>query len=112
MIVEQRTYDFRTGQIPAFLELYEETGARELQARILGNLVGYFVSEIGPLNQTVHLWAYGSLDDRAARRAALMQEPLWRDFLGQITPMILRQESKILLPTAFSPPGLRKGKSD
>ena len=70
MIIEQRTYDFHPGAVPKFFALYEDTGARELQRRILGNLVGYYVSEIGPLNQTVHLWGYASLDDRAARRAA------------------------------------------
>ena len=103
MIVEQRTYDFDPGTIPKFMKLYENTGARDLQARILGNLLGYYVSEIGPLNQTVHLWGYASLDDRTARRAALMSEYLWCDFLGQIIPLLQRQESKILLPALFSP---------
>lgn len=103
MIVEQRTYDFQPGTLPEFFRLYEETGAREMQQRILGHLMGYYVSEIGQLNQTVHLWRYVSLDDRAERRAALMAEGEWRNFLAQVTPMIQRQESKILLPTAFSP---------
>ena len=40
MIVEQRTYDFDPGTIPKFMKLYENTGARDLQARILGNLLG------------------------------------------------------------------------
>lgn len=105
MIVEQRTYDFHPGTIPKFFKIYEESGARAVQLRILGNLVGYFVSEIGPLNQTVHLWGYASLDDRAERRAALMADPVFRDFLGQIVPFLVRQESKILMPTAFSPIG-------
>ncbi|ABD55185.1 NIPSNAP family protein [Jannaschia sp. CCS1] len=103
MIIEQRTYDFHPGAIPKFFNIYEETGARELQMRILGNLVGYYMTELGPLNQTVHLWGYASLDDRAARRTALMQEDVWRGFLGQILPLLQRQESKILLPQPFSP---------
>jgi len=103
MIVEQRTYDFYPGMIPKFMRLYESTGARNLQERILGSLLGYYVSEIGPINQTVHLWSYASLDDRAVRRSALMDEDVWRDFLSQIVPLLKRQESKILLPTAFSP---------
>lgn len=108
MIIEQRTYDFHPGTIPQFFTLYDSTGAKELQARILGNLMGYYVSEIGPLNQTMHLWGYASLDDRAARRAALMQETVWTDFLKQIVPLLIRQESKILMPTPFSPrPDLR-----
>lgn len=103
MIVEQRTYDFRPGTIPQFFARYEESGARELQTRILGGLMGYYVSELGTLNQTVHLWRYESLDDRMERRAALMKEPAWREFLAEVTPLMLRQESKILLPAAFSP---------
>lgn len=103
MIVEQRTYDFHPGTLPKFFQLYDDTGARDLQRRILGNLLGYYTTELGPLNQSVHLWGYTSLDDRAARRASLMQEDVWRDFLGQITPLLQRQESKILLPQSFSP---------
>lgn len=105
MIVEQRTYDFQPGTLPKFFKLYEETGAREMQQRILGNLLGYFTTELGPLNQTVHLWGYASLDDRAERRAALAAEPDWLAFLAQVTPLMQRQESKILIPTAFSPLG-------
>jgi NIPSNAP len=103
MIIEQRTYGYHPGTLPKFFALYEQSGARALQQRVLGNLIGYFTSELGPLNQTVHLWGYTSLDDRGARRAELMSHQLWRDFLGQITPMIQHQESKILLPTDFSP---------
>lgn len=105
MIVEQRTYNFHPGAIPEFMRKYEESGARELQQRILGNLIGYFVSELGPLNRTVHLWGYEFLDERARRRAALMQEPDWRAFLQSILPLLQSQESTILLPTPFSPIG-------
>jgi hypothetical protein len=105
MIVEQRTYHFHPGSIPIFMKKYQESGALALQQRILGNLIGYFVTEIGPLNQTVHLWGYASLEDRAERRAALMREPEWRAFLAEILPLLQTQESRILLPTAFSPLG-------
>ena len=103
MIVEQRTYDFHPGTLPEFFRLYEETGARELQMRALGDLMGYYVTEMGPLNQTVHLWRYVSLEDRAKRRAELLAQESWREFLAQVTPLMVRQESKILLATAFSP---------
>ncbi len=104
MIVEERTYTFHPGKIPAFLAEYEG-GARELQMRILGRMLGYFTSEFGEQNQTVHLWGYDSLADRAERRARLVAEPEWRAFLGRVLPMIQRQESRILTPTPFSPMG-------
>lgn len=102
MIVEQRTYRFKAGKVPTFMAIYEEKGL-EIQKRILGNLIGYFATEIGPLNETVHLWGYASLDDRAARRAALMADEGWRAFLAEILPLLETQETKILLPTGFSP---------
>jgi NIPSNAP len=106
MIVEERIYTFHPGKVPLFMAAYEARG-RELQSRILGRMVGYFTSEFGEQNQTVHLWAYDSVTDRAERRARLAAEPEWRSFLAEILPMIIRQESRILTPTHFSPIGHR-----
>lgn len=102
MIVEMRTYTFVAGGAPKFFKLYRESGLA-VQTRILGNLIGYFTTEIGELNQTVHLWGYDSLDDRQTRRAALSADETWQTFLGQIQPLLLSQENKILLPMEFSP---------
>lgn len=104
MIIEQRVYRFRPGGIAEFMPLYE-AGPLALQRRILGNMLGYFVTEIGPLNETVHLWGYDNLDERTRRRALLMAEPEWRAFLGRIMPLIETQQNRIMLPTAFSPIG-------
>ncbi len=104
MIVEQRTYRFKPGAVPQFLARYQ-AGPLALQRRVLGNLLGYFVTEIGPLNETVHLWGYESFEDRARRRAALLAQPEWRAFLSEVLPLLETQETKILLPTSFSPLG-------
>lgn len=102
MLIEQRTYTFATGKVPAFLAAYEARG-RALQSDILGHMVGYFTSEFGEQNQIVHLWAYTDLEDRQARRQRLLAVPEWQAFMAEISPWILKQESKILRPTAFSP---------
>ncbi len=104
MIVEERIYTFHTGKVPLFMAEYGPD-IRELQVGILGRMLGYFTSEFGEQNQTVHLWAYDSLADRGERRARLSAEPAWRDFLGRVLPMIQRQENRILTPTPFSPMG-------
>ena len=104
MIIEERVYTFHPGKIPLFFQAYE-AGPRALQCRILGGLLGYFTSEFGTQNQTVHLWRYDDLADRARRRAALAAEPDWQAFLGKVLPLIQTQESRILTPTAFSPLG-------
>lgn len=102
MIVELRTYTFHPGGVADFLTYYG-AGPADLQARILGNRIGYFVTETGTLNQIVHLWGYASYEDRLERRARLLAEPEWKTFLAQILPLLQVQESKILTPTQFSP---------
>ena len=102
MIYEMRTYRLKTGSVPAYLKLVEEEGI-EVQASHLGQLVGYFSSEIGELNQIVHVWAFQSLDDREARRAALAADPRWQVFLPKIQALIETMENKILKPARFSP---------
>jgi hypothetical protein len=102
MIVEMRTYTFHPGGVPKFMQIYEARGMA-IQKATLGNMIGYFTSEIGTLNQTVHMWGYQSLDDRQKRRAELVANADWHAFLGEVMPLLITQETKILLPTAFSP---------
>ncbi|MDA7419186.1 NIPSNAP family protein [Xenophilus arseniciresistens] len=104
MLVEQRTYILKGDYTPAmYFEAYRATGAQELQARVLGRLLGYFVTEIGELNGLVHLWGYDSFEERARRRALLAQEPAWHDYLAQIRPMLQSMSNRLLVPTDFSP---------
>jgi hypothetical protein len=102
MYYEIRTYKIRTGAVPAYLKLVEEEGI-ELQKKHLGQLVGYFFSEIGPLNQIVHMWAYASLDEREARRQQLADDPAWQAFSPKIQALLEAMESKIMKPAVFSP---------
>ena len=53
--------------IPAYLKVVEDEGIA-IQKQHLGELVGYFFSEIGVINEIVHIWAFTSLDDREAQR--------------------------------------------
>ncbi len=102
MIYEERIYQIAYGKIPDLLEVYEAEGL-PIQLPILGNLIGYFSTEIGALNHVVHIWGYESLDDRALRRARLLADTGWRAFLEKIAPFIVHQENRILIPTSFSP---------
>ncbi|MCJ8507168.1 NIPSNAP family protein [Rhizobium lemnae] len=104
MYYEIRTYRLKNGAIPEYLKLVEEEGIA-IQRSHLGHLVGYFHSEIGLINEIVHIWAFTSLDDRQARRDALMADPAWRAFLPKIRDLIEVANNKIMKPTAFSPLG-------
>jgi len=103
MILEIRTYTANVGKGPAWLDYYEKNGL-SIQKRILGKLIGFFTCEIGELNKIVHLWAFESLADREARRAAMAKDPEWQAYLKNSPPgLLIAQETQILTPTAFSP---------
>ena len=102
MIIEQRTYDLHPGCVAEFKKLIENEGIH-IQRPILGRLVGYYASEIGPLNQIVHLWAYESLEDRTRRREQLFADPRWLAFAAKTRPLLMKMENKILVPMSFSP---------
>ena len=102
MIVEERIYTLEVGKVPEYLRLYEQEGL-PIQLPILGNLVGYYSSEIGDLNLIVHLWGYESFEERTRRRAELMSNEGWKAYIAKVRPWILRQENRILVPAPFSP---------
>jgi hypothetical protein len=106
MFVEQRLYTFAPGKSSAFNALYEAEG-RAAQERHLGLPVGYYYSEIGPLNQVMTLWAYPSLNERVERRERLSKDPAWISFLQKARPLVVTQETRILKPASFFDDRLR-----
>ncbi|MBB5574924.1 MULTISPECIES: NIPSNAP family protein [Rhizobium] len=104
MFYEIRTYRLKNGAIPQYLKVVEDEGIA-IQKAHLGNLVGYFYSEIGTINEIVHIWAYASLDDREERRQSLASDPQWQAFLPKIRDLIELAENKIMKPANFSPLG-------
>lgn len=103
MLVEERCYVLQMPHGPQdYLALYEAEGL-EIQRAILGNLLGYFHTEVGELNTMVHLWGYASFEDRLRRRTALGADPGWQRYLGRIRPLIASMSNRLLVPTSFSP---------
>ena len=103
MIVEERIYTLHVAAGPEYVRLYEEEGLA-IQEPILGHLVGYYTTELGPLNQVVHLWAYQDLEDRRERRARLLADERWKAYVKKVQPLLVTQENKILIPASFAPP--------
>lgn len=107
MIVEIREYTLYSGKVPEYLKLYEREGL-EIQRPILGHLVGYYSTEVGGINEIVHLWAYESFEDRLERRGRLAADPGWQAYLAKIRPMLLEQRNRILKPAPFFEEELRR----
>jgi len=108
VIVEMREYTLHAGKVPEYLELYEREGLA-IQREILGRLVGYYATEVGDaVNQVVHLWAYESFEDRAARRRRLAEHPGWQAYLEKMRPMLVEQSNRLMHPARFFEPDLRR----
>ena len=68
MIVDVRTYNIVPRKMKTYLALFEEF-ALPILRRHLGDPLGYFLVEHGPLHQVVHFWGYENLADLEKRRA-------------------------------------------
>ena len=108
MIVEQRRYTIKIGSAPTYFANYEQLGLK-VQRRILGNLVGYYVTDIGELNLIVHQWAYESMAERDKRREELGNDPEWKAYLAKSREvgLVLKQENMIMKPAPFFEPVLK-----
>lgn len=94
--VEMREYDLVTGGVQRFLEAYRSHGYA-IQRLHLGEPVGWYTTEVGALNQIVHLWRYSSFEDRATRRRRLFEDPGWLAYVSMIDPLLIAQRSRLML---------------
>jgi hypothetical protein len=104
MLYEIRTYTFKPLRAAEWLALYK-TEALPIQQEYLGELIGFFTTEIGDISQIVHIWAYKSLDDRLERRDRMAADPRWQAFGSKVKALdiLVSMESRIMRPTDFSP---------
>lgn len=102
MIYEERDYRIKAGKLGQFVALYGEFGL-PIQKEFLGTFHAYFTTEIGELNHVVALWSYESLDDRTQRRARMLADPRWQDYLRRVDGLIDIQNTRILTPVSYSP---------
>ena len=96
MIYELRTYTVKPGTLGDMVKA-ASTVSRDIRGDDFGKLEGYWFTEIGPLNQVMHLWSYGSFDERTRLRGELGKNPRWNDeYIPLIRPLLVRQDIRLL----------------
>jgi len=94
VIYEIRTYNLRPGQVREYEKRFAEAyPVREKYS----SLYGFWHTEIGPLNQLVHIWAYDSLQQRADIRASAAADASGK-WPPNASELALTQENDILIP--------------
>ncbi|HCG91884.1 MAG TPA: hypothetical protein DEZ08_08640 [Dehalococcoidia bacterium] len=99
MLYEVRTYILKAGSIPHFEDEFEKAlPAREK----LSKLGALWHTEIGPLNQVIHVWPYESIEERSAIRAEAIATGVWPPKMDPGT--IINMQSEIFIPAPFMRP--------
>jgi len=104
VLVDVRTYRVKPGKLPQELELYAKYGLAA-QMRHLGEPLAYLHAESGDLNTMVHLWPFEDAADRARRRAAMMTDPEWLNYLklADEAAYLVDQRNSLMVPARFAP---------
>lgn len=99
-VYELRWYRTQTGKTGEWLTHF--TAVMPTRDRYMRR-VGLWQTEMGPLNEVDHMWVYRDLNERAAARARLAQDPEWQAFIARTTPLLAHMQAVILIPTPSSP---------
>jgi NIPSNAP len=104
VLVDHRTYRIRPGFVGPYLDLYQEHGLAA-QTRHLGQPLAFMFAESGEINTIVHIWCYDSAADREQKRAGMLADPEWQDFLRLNTESgnLLEQRTSLMIPAKFAP---------
>ena len=97
MIYEVRTYDIKPKSQP---EVEKRFGEAYEYRKKLSPLAAFWHTEIGPLNQIIHVWPYQDLAERDKIRTAAVQAGNWPPKIGEF---IVNMRSEIYIPFPVSP---------
>ena len=103
-LYEKRTYSVRVGKMGEALDLYGQDVYPMLEAEgFTKYLVGYFISDTGPLHQLIHIWRFESDEERRAFWARLYANEKIMAVVAHLRPLIEAQEVQLLTSAPFGP---------
>ena len=103
MIYEIRTYGIVAGSLA---EVEKRYGEAYEHRKKYSELTAFLHTEIGPLNEIVHVWGYRDLAERARIRGEAAKDPNWPP---KIREFVREMRSEIVVPFSFVPE-IRGGK--
>ena len=101
MIIELRTYTIKPGEVQNFIKIYDKE-IIEIHTKILGNQLGFFYTEIGNVNEVVHLYGYENFEDRQKRRNILSKNTQFQSYVVKVKNLIVDMKNQLMYPTDFS----------
>ena len=97
MIYEVRTYVLTPGSLNTVIDTF---GEHYEHRKPYSELAAFFYTEIGPLNEIIHIWPYENTAERERVRAQAAESPHWPP---PIREHIVSQRSEVYVPTPATP---------
>jgi len=103
MIYDMRTYTLKPGALQPYMDAVREVGLPVRQKYGI-KLAGWYYSEIGSLNQVVHIWAFRDWQHMEESKQQFRNDPQWiKEYAPRVRGLIVAQEDKIVLSPDFAP---------
>ena len=103
MIYDFRMYTLKPGCTPDYMAAVGEL-ALPIRQRYGIKLAGWYYSDIGELNQVVHIWGYRDHAHLREGRAQFTSDPDWTGkYVPRITPLIETQRTHLMVSPDFAP---------
>ncbi len=94
-LIDHRIYTIRLRKMNEFLEVFDRL-AMPILLETLGNPIGIYTSQVGPLNQVIHLWAYADMADYERRGRKRDSHPDFPAYLAASADLIVAQENRLI----------------
>jgi hypothetical protein len=94
-LVDHRIYTIRLRKMAEFIDVFDRM-AMPILLETLGSPLGFYVSQVGPQNQFVHLWGYDSLADYEQRSRRRDSHPDFPAYLAASEHLIVAQETRLI----------------
>ena len=97
MIYEFRTYQIKTGSLQKVMSLFKD----KIEGRnTISKLGAFWYTEIGHLNQIIHVWPYESMEHRNDSREEAIKKNLWPPDSAEY---MVKMNTEFWKPVSFSP---------
>ncbi len=103
MIYDFRMYTLKPGATQDYMAAVREL-ALPIRQKHGVKLAGWYYSEVGELNQVVHIWAFNDEAHMAAAKGKVAADPDWTGkYLPRVQGLIESQKTYLMLSPDFAP---------
>jgi hypothetical protein len=102
-VYDFRMYTLKPGATPDYMAAVREV-AMPIRQKYGVKLAGWYYSEVGDLNQVVHIWAFQDYAHLAEAKAKVAADPDWTGtYLPRVRGLIVAQKTSLMLSPDFAP---------